>query len=113
VGDRVLPRAEDRLAPGRAVTVQAAGVELTLHEWGSPDGRALVYWHGLNPFGALELNEAGPAWASEGFRVLAFAAPGIADSTALPDLTGYRPTRLADLIVEVADRLGLGAFSSE
>jgi pimeloyl-ACP methyl ester carboxylesterase len=65
----------------------------------------------LNPFGALELNEAGPAWASEGFRVVACAAPGIADSSALPDLTAYRPTRLADLVVEVADSLGLGPFS--
>jgi pimeloyl-ACP methyl ester carboxylesterase len=92
--------------------VPIAGAKLSVREWGRHDAPALVYWHGLNPFGALELNEAGPAWADEyGFRVLAFAAPGIADPDAFPDLTAYRPTLLADLVVEVADRLGVGRFA--
>jgi pimeloyl-ACP methyl ester carboxylesterase len=82
-----------------------------LREWGDADRRPLLYWHGLNPFGALELNEAGPAWAARGFRVVSFAAPGIADPTAFPDLTAYRPSRLADVVVDVADRLGLGRFA--
>jgi len=91
--------------------IAARGIELTLREWGPEDGRPLLYWHGLNPFGALELNEAGPTWADAGFRVVSFAAPGIADPTAFPDLTAYRPTRLADLVVEVADRLDIGRFA--
>jgi lipase len=111
VGDRVLPRAQDGLAPGRAITVATAGVDLTLREWGSDDGQPLLYWHGLNPFGALELNEAAPAWAEAGFHVVAFAAPGIADPTSFADLTMYRPSRLADLVVGVADDLGIGRFA--
>ena len=58
----------------RRVEVQGAAV--TVREWGD-EGIPLLYWHGLNPFGALELIEAGPAWAAEGFLVVAFAAPGI------------------------------------
>jgi pimeloyl-ACP methyl ester carboxylesterase len=84
---------------------------VTLRQWGADDVRPLLYWHGLNPFGALDLNEAGPAWAERGFRVLAFAAPGIADRTPFADLTAYRPTRLAALVVDVADRLAIGAFA--
>jgi pimeloyl-ACP methyl ester carboxylesterase len=75
---------------------------ITLREWGE-HGHPLLYWHGLNPFGALELNEAGPAWAAEGFRVAAFAAPGIADPNTFGDLAVYRPTRLADVVVAAAD----------
>ena len=82
-----------------------------VREWGAQDARPLLYWHGLNPFGALELNEAGPAWAERGFHVIAFAAPGIAAPAAFPDLATYRPTRLADVVVEVADRLQIGRFA--
>lgn len=70
-----------------------------------------MYWHGLNPFGALELNEAGPAWGDQGFRVVSVAAPGIADTEPFSDLDAYRPTRLADLVVGLADELGLGRFA--
>jgi pimeloyl-ACP methyl ester carboxylesterase len=71
----------------------------------------LLYWHGLNPFGALELNEAGPAWAERGFHVVGFAAPGIADDETFSDLSAYRPSRLAELIVETADELELEQFA--
>ena len=111
MGDRGVPRAQDRLASGRPVTVATAGVELTLRQWGADDGRPLLYWHGLNPFGVLELNEAGPAWAEQGFRVVAFASPGVTDTRALPDLTAYRPTRLGSLVVDAADQLGLERFA--
>ena len=83
-----------------------------MREWRSDDaGVPLLYWHGLNPFGALDLNEAGPAWAASGFRVLAFAAPGLADGDALSHLDGYRPTMLADLVVETANRLDVEQFA--
>ena len=94
----------------RESQVRVGDVSLTLREWGQ-GGRWRVYWHGLNPFGALSLNEAGPVWADEGFHVVAIAAPGIADPHALPDLTAYRPTRLADLVVGVADDLQIGRFA--
>jgi pimeloyl-ACP methyl ester carboxylesterase len=83
---------------------------VNIREWGRQGGRPLVYWHGLNPFGALALNEAGPAWAADGFRVVSIDAPGIADGRPLPDLTAYRPSSLATLIVDAADSLGLGRF---
>jgi pimeloyl-ACP methyl ester carboxylesterase len=95
----------------RESRVRVGDVAPTVREWGDENGRPLIYWHGLNPFGALELNEAGPAWADEGFRVVAIAAPGIADTQSLVDRTAYRPTRLADLVVELADALGFGRFA--
>ena len=82
-----------------------------MREWGPAGGAPLLYWHGLNPFGALELNEAGPAWAARGFHVVAFAAPGIADERMLPDAAAYRPSRIADLIVRAADELSIETFA--
>ena len=94
----------------RTRRIEVPGASITVREWGD-DGIPLLYWHGLNPFGAFELNEAGPAWAADGFRVVAFAAPGIADPTTLADLDAYRPSRLADVVVATADRLGIGRFA--
>ncbi len=91
--------------------VAVGGTTLRVREWGDAAGRPLVYWHGLNPFGALELNEAGPAWAARGFRIVAPAAPGCGDSPSLADPGDYRPTRLAELVVALADELGLDRFA--
>lgn len=82
-----------------------------MREWGSTDGAPLLYWHGLNPFGSLALTEAGPAWAERGLRVVAFAAPGVSEGEALPEAEAYRPSRLADAIIEAADELGLETFA--
>jgi len=95
----------------RTETVAAGSVELTLREWGDRHGRPLVFWQGLNPFGALQLNEAGPHWAARGFRVVAPAAPGGGDSPTLPDPDAYRPTRLAHLVADLAAALKLQSFS--
>jgi pimeloyl-ACP methyl ester carboxylesterase len=70
----------------------------------------LLYWHGLNPLGSLALAEAGPAWAARGFRVVGFAAPGIAETPAFPDPDAYRPSRLADGIAQAANELGFETF---
>lgn len=83
------------------MTLEVAGAPLVVREWGAEDGRPLVFWHGLNPFGSLQLNEAGPAWAARGFRVVAPAAPGGGDSPRLAD-DDYRPSSLADRIVAPA-----------
>ena len=91
--------------------IPVGGVHLSVREWGDEGGRPLLYWHGLNPFGALELNEAGPGWGAAGFRVVAFGAPGIAGGNAFPELAAYRPRRLADLVIDVADRLGVARFA--
>lgn len=94
-----------------ARTVAVGGVDLIVREWGDPDGRTLVFWHGLNPFGTLVLNEAGPAWAQRGFRVLAPAAPGGGDSPTLADPDAYRPSRLAELVANMAAALDVDGFT--
>ncbi len=83
---------------------------MVVREWGEEDGRPLLFWHGLNPFGALQLSEAGPAWGERGFRVLAPSAPGMGESPVFSDLDDYRLTRLADLVAELADRFGVERF---
>jgi pimeloyl-ACP methyl ester carboxylesterase len=95
----------------RESQLRVGDVPLTVREWGSMNRQPLIYWHGLNPFGALELNEAAPAWAEDGFRVVSIVGPGIAGAPSLADLSGYRPTRLADLVVDAADVLGFGRFA--
>jgi pimeloyl-ACP methyl ester carboxylesterase len=52
-----------------------------------------------------------PAWAADGFHVVAFAAPGIADASPLADLEAYRPSRLADLVAATADELDVERFA--
>jgi pimeloyl-ACP methyl ester carboxylesterase len=107
VGDLELPRAEDGLAPDR--TLSAAGI--VVRQWGGDDGIPLLFWPGLSPFGDLQLVEAGPALADRGHLVLAIAAPGAGDTPPLDDPEEYRPSRLADRAVAVADELGLERFA--
>ena len=81
------------------------GFPLVLREWGE-GGPPLVYWPGLTPFGALHLNEAGPAWAETyGLHVISISPPGV-ETEALP-AEAYTLPRLASLVVELIDALGL------
>ena len=81
------------------------GFPLVVREWGE-GGAPLVYWPGLTPFGALHLNEAGLAWAEEyGLHVISISPPGL-ETEALP-AEGYALTRLASLVVQLLDVLGL------
>ena len=100
MGDRELPRAEDGLAPDRPVT----------REWGAPGGRPLLFWPGLNPWGSLQLVEVGPLLAERGFRVIAIAAPGAGETPPLDDPDDYLPSRLAAIVLGVADRAGIDRF---
>ena len=54
--------------------------------------------------------EVGPLLAERGFRVLSIAPPGCGETPALDDADGYKPSRLADLVVEVADAHGVDRF---
>jgi hypothetical protein len=63
VGDRELSRAEDGLAPDRPVT----------REWGALDGRPLLFWPGLNPWGSLQLLQAVVERVDSGHDVVADA----------------------------------------
>jgi 3-oxoadipate enol-lactonase len=66
----------------------------------------VVYWPGLTPFGALHLNEAGPAWAETyGLHVISISPPGV-ETDALP-ADAYALPRLAALVVDLLDALGL------
>jgi len=100
VGDRELPRVEDGLAPDRPIT----------REWGAPDGRPLLFWPGLNPWGSLQLVEVGPLLAERGFRVIAIAAPGAGETPPLDDADAYLPSRLAQVVLDVADSAGCERF---
>jgi pimeloyl-ACP methyl ester carboxylesterase len=66
-------------------------------EWGPADGRPLVFWPGLNPFGELYLVEIGPLLAEQGVRTVSIAPPWD-----LPTPDDYLPSRLADYVLEVA-----------
>jgi pimeloyl-ACP methyl ester carboxylesterase len=68
---------------------------------GRADGRPLLFWPGLNPWGELQLVEVGPLLAERGFRVISICPPVLDD----PD--GYLPSRLSDLILTVADDAGV------
>lgn len=84
------------------------GTEIVVREWGGSKGKTVVYWPGLNPFGALDLIEAGPAWSERyGFHVVSIAAPGCGESPTLGDKDAYRPTRLAKLVLDILDALEL------
>ena len=100
MGDRELPRAEDGLAPDRPVT----------REWGAREGRPLIFWPGLNPWGSLQLVEAGPLLAERGFRVIAIAAPGAGETAPLPEPDDYLPSRLAAIVLAVADAAEIDRF---
>jgi pimeloyl-ACP methyl ester carboxylesterase len=78
-----------------------------VREWGSADGRPLVFWHAL---GAVQsgayLTELAPTLTEAGLRLIAPDAPGFGESPALPP-DGYRMGSLLDLLRGVMDDRGL------
>jgi pimeloyl-ACP methyl ester carboxylesterase len=68
---------------------------VNVREWGPPDGVPLVFWPGLNPWGALQLVAVGPLLADGGVHVVACEPPWD-----LPEPDDYLPSRLADLVLE-------------
>jgi pimeloyl-ACP methyl ester carboxylesterase len=82
------------------------GFPLVVREWGEGES-ALVFWPGLNPFGALALNEAGPAWA-DGYalRVISVSPPGMGETAPLAP-EEYALSSLADLVIRLLDELDL------
>lgn len=90
--------------------VAAGGVDLVVREWGRENAHPLLFWPALNPWGSLQLIEAAPLLARRGFRVCSIAAPGAGESPILKDSERYRPTRLAELALEIADALSCDRF---
>ena len=83
------------------------GKRLFIRGWGDPDGKPILYWHGVHIAGraSMAINEAGPIFAGEhGLRVLALDAPGFGSSQAL-EPNAYHPYALADLVPGLLDAL--------
>lgn len=78
-----------------------------VREWGSPEGRPLVFWHAL---GALTsgayLTEVAPALTEAGFWLVAPDAPGFGQSPALPP-EAYRTDAVVGLVEGVLDERGI------
>jgi pimeloyl-ACP methyl ester carboxylesterase len=74
-----------------------------VREWGSPQGRPLVFWHAL---GALTsgayLTEVAPALTGAGLWLIAPDAPGFGESPRLPP-EAYRTDAVVGLVKEVLD----------
>jgi len=81
-----------------------------VREWGERGGRPLLFWPGLNPAGGWQLPEIGPLLADRGFHVLAIVPPGAGGTPPLDARRDYGPSRLADLVVDVADGHGVDRF---
>ena len=76
-------------------------------EWGEPDGRILLCWHGAGG-SADDFAEIAPALAERlRLRVVAIDAPGHARSPS-PAAEAFRPTALARLATEILDELDVG-----
>jgi pimeloyl-ACP methyl ester carboxylesterase len=84
--------------------------QIVVREWGEPGGRPLIFWPGLNPSDGSQLLKVGPPLADRGFHVLAIAPPGTGGTSPLDARRDYRPSRLADLVLDVADDHGVDRF---
>jgi pimeloyl-ACP methyl ester carboxylesterase len=91
-------------APVRAVPV--GGVTLAVREWGSPDGRAILFWHALGPAMSAAYAAELEAALGEQWRLVAPDGPGFGSSPALP-AERYRIKRLVELFWGLADALGI------
>jgi pimeloyl-ACP methyl ester carboxylesterase len=78
-----------------------------IREWGSPDGRPLVFWHalGAGTSGAY-LTEVAPTLAAAGLRLIAPDAPGFGESPALPP-EHYETANVVELLRGVLDERGV------
>ena len=107
MGDRGVPRTEDRLAPGRSVTTGS----LAFREWGTEGELPLVFLHGLGPSGPGVVDGAAPVWADEyGFRVLAADLPGFGQA-APGDPAHALPSDLARMVKHALDEVGVARFT--
>ena len=98
VGDRAGARvAEARLADGRA---------LAYAEWGPPDGRPLLHFHGI-PDGRLSWG-AGSACEERGIRSITVDRPGVGGSDPKP---GRSVADWASDVEELAGQLEIDRFS--
>lgn len=84
------------------------GRRLDLFVGGAPDGLGLIAHHGT-PGDASRFAAWDEAARRHGLRLVTFSRPGYATSTRLP---GRSVADVADDVVAIADRLGIGEFVS-
>jgi len=72
---------------------------MEVRAWGEPRAPAVVFLHGLGVLGPRASAEPAEAWAAQGFHVLAPDLPGFGGSAAVAP-EGYRPSRLAELLIQ-------------
>ena len=85
--------------------VQVRGTKVHVRRWGDEDGEPLFYWHGGGG-GSEETALLAPPLVESGYTLFALDAPGYGESEPL-DPAGYGMANLAELSVELLDRLGL------
>lgn len=78
-----------------------------VREWGSEDGRPLVFWHALGAItsGAV-ITELAPTLTEAGLRLIAPDAPGFGESPPMP-VERYEVSSLLELLEGVLDDRGL------
>jgi pimeloyl-ACP methyl ester carboxylesterase len=85
--------------------VQVRGTRVRARRWGDENGKPLFYWHGGGG-GSEETALLAPPLGDAGYALYAVDAPGYGESQPL-DPASYAMRNLAELAVELLDRLGL------
>src|SRR5579884_3024848 len=85
--------------------VEAGGTHIRVREAGDLDGAPLIHFHGT-PGCRLELAFADEIMEASGVHIVAFDRPGYGGSPQTP----FSLTSVANLAVQVADRLGFDQF---
>lgn len=80
---------------------------MNVREWGSADGRPLVFWHALGSLtSGAYLTEISPELTGAGFRLIAPDAPGFGESPAASP-EQYRTEAVVDLVTGLLDERGI------
>ena len=78
-----------------------------VREWGSPDGRPLVFWHALGSgTSGAYLTEIAPTLTDAGLWLLAPDAPGFGESPALPS-EEYETASVVGMVRDLFDARGI------
>ena len=85
--------------------VRAGDTELYLREWGQ-EGQPILFWHALGAHTSLQMIEAGPVLAADGFRVIGVDAPGFGGSPPI-EAERYEAAGLVAVASDLLDALEL------
>jgi pimeloyl-ACP methyl ester carboxylesterase len=89
----------------QAEYVEVEGARILVHRCGDGGGRPVLFWHGGGG-ASEEIPKLAPFLVDAGHSFYAPDAPGYGGSPAL-DLSGYRPSALAELAARLIDSLGI------